>query len=366
MIGFGFDSVEETFNLFLKEPFIAQIQAAKEAAEKAERDDVALVEIGGERFHVASHGGQAGVRYIFKNDDLIIRCRSPKAPWPLSVRYTAAGLWEYGIAGLRDRVGRLLTTVQDGGRIEATVKRVDWCCDFYSPALTEKMNWSLIAGGTVLAPSGVTHRCYGSGERLETVTIGSKASLQIEMYDKGKEISDVSGKTWMFDCWRLQGWAGPDATGRARDVWRLEVRMFKNWLRERGVNTFEDAERELSRLVGEALYAYRLTVRNPRDKNRARWPMHPVWWLAADQVDACEMSPMGRRYTLRKYALIQNFDAQIIGTARAREVLAHDDFSKNDVERVTARVGRGLFSAAENRGAVAELRERYRFVSEAR
>ena len=124
---------------------------------------------------------------------------------------------------------------------------------------------------------------------------GSSA-LSCRMYDKSREL-ERSGKEWFLDLWRSHGWSEED--GR---VWRVEFSFKREALHELlQENTsdevvfwgVEDAYELPDRLA--VLWAYaagqvdagpdglpdgwlRCVVPNG-DKNRSRWPTHPVWQL---------------------------------------------------------------------------------------
>ena len=89
-----------------------------------------------------------------------------------------------------------------------------------------------------MAHSSVKRRAEGHEKTMigrqgvETFTIGSKRGLQIQVYDKGLEITEVSGKEWMLDIWHK---VEAEIDHRPKDVWRLEVRMGREFLKERNV-----------------------------------------------------------------------------------------------------------------------------------
>jgi hypothetical protein len=67
-----------------------------------------------------------------------------------------------------------------------------------------------------------------------TVTLGERSnSVQVQLYDKTREI-EKSGKDWMLDVW--------ESGGNYREglqVWRLEVRMYRQWLKEADIDSIE-------------------------------------------------------------------------------------------------------------------------------
>jgi hypothetical protein len=129
------------------------------------------------------------------------------------------------------------------------------------------------------------------------------------MYDKSRELKQ-SGKEWFLDLWRSHGWSEED--GR---VWRVEFSFKREALHElQQENTsrevvfwgIEDAYELPERLP--VLWAnatgqvdggpdgvpdgwLRCVVPNG-DKNRSRWPTHPVWQLIQSAfIDPMQVSP---------------------------------------------------------------------------
>lgn len=88
---------------------------------------------------------------------------------------------------------------------------------------------------------------------------------------------NVSGKTWMRDLWARHGFEFSD--DQWGDVWRLEIRFGKGFLRERNIRHPAEIARFLPELIAEALSTRRLCVPT-NDMKRRRWPMHPLWTAA--------------------------------------------------------------------------------------
>ncbi len=365
MIAKGYDTVEETLNLRLNGEFLDRLEDAKARAKDSNGGDgVAPVAIGSGDFteimHVRSHGGQGGVRYFLDNDDFLIRVR-PQSTWGVSVRYKSAGLWEHGVKPLSDRIFTALHAEGKPGCDKwATVKRVDFACDFHAPAFSPEMVWSIMDA----LVSRMKFHPVGSSAGVETITMGSMANLQIQVYDKGREIREVSGKDWMPELWAREGYDVP-SDGQDRDVWRVEIRFSKNFLRDRGINYFDQAEENMADLVAEALYSNRLT-RPTGDSNRRRWPLHPLWTLAADAAAGDAMLPMGRMFTMRREELRRQLLAQAAGTMRAAGILEKENFEQGDAVHLGQQIERKLVGLSGDRKAVGDIKERYRFMDEPR
>jgi hypothetical protein len=129
------------------------------------------------------------------------------------------------------------------------------------------------------------------------------------MYDKSREIKQ-SGKEWFLDVWHTHGWSEEDGC-----VWRVEFSFKREVLHEVQQENMshevlfwgiEDAYALPERLP--VLWAYaagqvdggpdgvpdgwlRCVLPNG-DKNRSRWPTHPVWQLIQTAcIDPMEILP---------------------------------------------------------------------------
>ncbi len=367
LIGFGLDTLEETYNLELDLDVLETLEAAKKRAFENQDQTPVSVRVGDEDFQIVGYGGQGGVVYIMGNESFLVRIR-PKKDWPISLRYTSGGLWGEGYAALKKRALNLMVALSPHkyghilGGIDERIKRADVAFDFYSEKFSDEMkNRGGALYNDIVAHSSVKRKLEGAGS-VQTITIGSKQRLEVQLYDKGREIKEHSGKTWMFDLWEREGWTRP-SDGKAKDVWRLECRFGKEFLRDRKIITtyeFLGAQKEL---VAEAIFERRLTKQN-RDANRARWPLHPLWYIAAQKNSGEMMMPIGRRITMRRKALSQMLLAQAAGIMRARSVLNSDHFDDRDVENLSKQVEGRLVSLTGDRGAVERARERYKHVDD--
>jgi hypothetical protein len=118
------------------------------------------------------------------------------------------------------------------------------------------------------------------------------------IYDKVLEIRQKSGKIWFFDLWRASGWDGQ------APVTRIEFRSKREFLRTFGlVDGGELNHYDLLDRLGD-LWRYYTTewlryCIPTSDKNRSRWPVHPLWEViqAADfgVLPACPLVRVRKR-----------------------------------------------------------------------
>lgn len=371
LLGHNFDTVQESFNLELPPPLLERLQWDKDRA--AEQETPVEFTFGGELFQIWL-GASQGKKYVIEHDDFQIHFGSPKQSWPITVRYLAAGLWEHGIDALKERVMKCLLKEcnpavgeEDWDRPETwqRINRVDYAFDFHSPDFTREMMAGMVRQ-KVLAPSGVKLGVIGTSLRDETLQIGyCRPGLCIQVYDKGKEITDMSGKTWMYRVWEREGYY-PPLEERGKDVWRVEVRFGKDYIKDRGILTLAQFRDALRELLAEALFSRRLTAPSATDDHRERWPLHPLWAAVYDASGrAGEYAPIGRQITLRRDAMADCLDKQITGSLRARATLG-GDYDGQIKDHVGETCIEAVEEDPEHFQKVAKARERYRFLEDAK
>lgn len=147
-----------------------------------------------------------------------------------------------------------------------------------------------------------TAASYSYGLAASGLDFSPRGPMSCTMYDKTREIKK-SGKLWMEDVWRVNGW--DEDTDKV--IWRIEFKFKRDSLHElKQEDVFhglEDAYELFDRL--EVLWAYaagqvdggtddipdgwlRCVVPN-EDTNRSRWPTHPNWVMVQRAfTEACE------------------------------------------------------------------------------
>jgi hypothetical protein len=370
----GWDTVQEAFALKPKPDFIDQLDRWQRQAQDIGNGLKGSVEVSlnDQPFRMCAIGAKGGFKYRLESGDVLIFIGSPKRDWTISVRYLSAGLWQHGLGALRQRVFAALknfTAQKDDDVIRTS--RADYCFDFYSPTFSAEYTKTLSAD--VIAHSSVKrndHMSFGEpldgwmlADRGDTLTIGKKSGLQLQLYNKTKEISDKSGKTWMYPIWvdGLDGeWPWKDWP---TDIWRLEVRLSGNFLRERNIRRPAEVDQHLPALITEALLNRRLTVPNG-DPNRSRRPLHPLWERALREFSADTILPIGRRVTGRRDALVANAIGQIAGALRTATVLGFKDYSDKGCYELLQRACDRLEKDCDHQKKIAAAQARYVTVDE--
>lgn len=339
----GFDSLAEVFNLRLPEASENRLIALKAECMECHgsaKEPKMEIDFGGEVLQLwGTSAGRAS--YCLQGRDFRILIRSSKTAWPVTVEYTSEGLWHIGYYELhRQAVSILMREMRiDGEGIDISEKntwcrlsRLDYAFDFYSSKFMQEMKPEIY--DRFILPKGTKKRLEGAGDWIETVTLGKKGTLQVQIYDKGREITEISGKEWMFRIWEREGYYPPEDF-KAKDVWRLELRFFSEYLRNRAILTMDDFFSKMNVLLAEVLFTRRLTVRSHTDENRWRWPMHPIWVMAYEAAGAArEFASLERRMTMRGSALYSMLCKQVAGLVRSLTELKVGDYDPDDARKI--------------------------------
>lgn len=377
LIAHNLDTVQEAFKVILPPGLIDRLEQGKNDAIEAHEGQGQLFFFGDQEFQIWA-GASQGNKWVIENDDIQIHFGAPMRDWPVVVRYLAPGLWEHGFESVKARVIDLL-------RRECIVKerelkdwchltRFDYCFDFYSPKFSAVMSSKRVRE-KIIAPSGVKMGVVGSSPRDETLTIGmSKSSLQIQVYDKGREIMEASGKWWMLKVWEREGYypsyggEGLDPKPIINDVWRLEIRFGKEFLKDRNIRTIEKARDFLDNLLSEALITRRMVERpaNCTDENMRRWPLHALWAAAYDASGrAGSYLPVGRKITMARDEYRTMLMKMGNGVIRSANVLDNGHYSADYSKGLLDVWGRELIFDPDHEKKVAKSVERFRFIDEA-
>lgn len=371
------DTVQEAWNYILHQAAADDLERCRQEAADLSDDGEGLApyRVGGELLQVRSTGARGGFRWVAGNDDFLLMFKPGGAGWSITVRYLAAGLWEYGIDDLVERVKAILDKLGEPNDDDyRRLTRADIAYDFYAPGFAESATVRLAEG--VLMPAKCKARTvtlphldkvttFSRGGRIETLTLGSKSTLQVELYNKTLEITEASGKEWMYPIWEENGLPGAVRS----DVWRLEIRFAKEWLQNRGIRRLSEFIEWQYALVREAVQSRRLTVPT-NDSNRARWPLHPFWNVVQELTPVPFLAPRGRRVTARADAIKAQLIKMVGGISHS--FYAIDNRGEDEISDVLA-LDR-LYAAAkefalkdpEQQRKLKRASERYRFIEEAR
>lgn len=270
----GFDGLDVAFKGTLPDELLEAFAEAKEEAQKKRED--ALVNVSkGFAVHVAESGARGGFAFrvdtgpdgetwFFKNDGSI--------DWNIRVSCKSAMLLKYGYEGAKQKLYDRLEAF--GAYVEeASIGRVDYAIDFQAPDGFE-IDPTLVVAHTnsTVDEHGAQISCIASrARRVETLTVGKMPGRQVTIYNKTAEIKK-KGKTYWFKAWGLEEGA---------QVFRLEVRMGKDYLKRADMRTWEDVEANMKAETLGTLRKIRLCDPAKRmESNISRTGFHPLWQAA--------------------------------------------------------------------------------------
>ncbi len=166
----------------------------------------------------------------------------------------------------------------------AHVSRIDLCVDFVSHENME--SW----GREAWVTRGKNITAYAVDEKFTGWSIGLGGNIACRLYNKLLEII-TSGRTDLLPLWA--------ATGRKPEepVWRVEFQFMRELLAQHGI---VDLDSVLANLNGLWSYAttewLRLTLPNPDDHTRSRWPLHPLWGYLSSVDWETSGGPLARSF----------------------------------------------------------------------
>ncbi len=166
----------------------------------------------------------------------------------------------------------------------AHVSRIDLCADFVSYENME--SWNREAWVT----RGKNIAAYAIDEKFTVWSIGLGGNIACRLYNKLLEII-ASGRVDLIPLW--------EASGRKPEepVWRVEFQFMREVLAQHGI---VDLASVLANLNGLWSYAstewLRLTIPNPDDQTRSRWPIHPLWGHLSSVDWETDGGPLSRSF----------------------------------------------------------------------
>ena len=378
----GYDTLEESASVYILEETWKRLEEAKAAAaENNTGSNQAYTTVFcGMEFQIKPHGG-AGVSFLLSNQLFTVAIRPAKVPFNISVTYRARTLWQYGPDEARRMIwGALLSELKQrpvenehGEMVHDNwrrVSRADFCFDIRSPELTQEMGADMV--DRIVCHSSSKARwdfkaedlegyAMGTSNRIQTLTIGKKGSLQVQIYDKSAEITEKSQKTWMYKIWSDTG-----EVSDVSNVWRVELRFGREYLAARNIDTFEDFEFHRERLLSEALKTRRLTDKT-MDSNKRRWPLHPVWNMALEKAgNALEMVDLGRHREPAADAIIEKIIQDMAAALRRNNVLEVGDghYDGDTAWNFLIKILDQVENDEEHGKKMREYAEKYKYINE--
>lgn len=352
----GVDTYVETYSVIYPDDVRHSAENSMRVAKAMDAPQSYMV-VAGDDMQVSPYGAR-GFHLVMENPDITLMIRKWDGGYNTTVRYSSAGLWQHGLGRLRDRARSALAALGQFRDVdpEPTLSRFDYALDFDAPLFEARA----VQVERFVQPGHGKAAVYVKGLRAQTFTIGKLPGLQVTLYDKTQEIRDASGKEWMFDIWGLP-------RDHPLPVWRVEVRMGGEFLKDRNVRGCAAILGTYRNLVCGALIDRRLTEDDDARVRRAS--VHPLWWSA---IQAAGNEPMtiakGRRITGQREELRAMTVKGLAGYVRAASMIDKGDGSFEDaaVDRIIDDVRATIAEDPQHARKVDKARERYVFLGAAR
>src|SRR6056297_1320959 len=378
----GFDTITLAIEARLPEALFEYLKAEKERA--ADAREPVEVSYNGVTLHLEGHGGK-GYRFIVKDTPVGATWffKKPRKGDPWGVRLTLGStmLATQGLGHARAYVVETMDRL--GMPFEAhqvSIARVDFCVDILAPDFELRPeNFVIHSNATrrdhIKVEAYDDIRCFGAGDRTQSVTIGASSGRQAIIYDKRAEVIKRHKDIW-WTIWNrnLENDGLPPLDTKdpiASRVWRIEMRSGPNLLKRTWqMKTWADFDRRLGDVLAESFATIRYADPAPSDRNRSRWPNHPIWSLAATETegDLAEMRTYLERDNVREVyreKQIRLMFDQVLGSSITLAALR--DSSLDELDRFFMGLGREFAEEFRQDRArigdkLATAKSRYRFI----
>lgn len=199
------------------------------------------------------------------------------------------------------------------------VSRIDIFVDFVSSFDME--SWDRHAW--VTRASSINQ--YSVDGEFSGWTVGLGGVMAARLYNKQLEII-ASGKGYLVPLWNEAGW-NPEVDGQ---VWRLEFQFKRDILSQFDTQSLNATLANLNGLWSYATTEWlKLTIPTEDDKNRSRWPIHPLWGCLSSVDFETAGGPLSREFSPQRVPSDQRlFDHgfSVLSSFMAREKITdfHD------------------------------------------
>lgn len=333
----GYDGLTIAYMGALPARALMQLDDAKAKAKELGAEVTA--KIGNLSASVKGYGTNAnqGYSYLFKAGDLSISWAVKKsqdnAQWNLRAVVSAGLLATMGLQGARDRLSADLKAM--GAKvIKESVGRVDYCTDIQMDAEGTKLRdrfqldpMNFVAHARTSRTTDYAQadesdkndeviRVFGR-RHVETVTLGKMPGRQVQVYNKRAEAVKFQKSDW-FAIWDKDKKTCPN-------IWRVEVRLGKDYLRQWNIETLDDVVDSIGDLFKDSLCAVRY-VQGTDISNISRAKNHELWDVACAAFDKAHEANIsgivrGRLIEIKRSDALRMFEQQLAGLASALTVV---------------------------------------------
>ncbi|MDP5240883.1 replication initiation factor [Uliginosibacterium sp. 31-16] len=282
----GVDSLYLSFDGELNADVEKELQKLKQAAQSSEEPEQACAQFALEDhlFEVKDKGSGL-FPYVLDDNAFRIQLSRRNKRLPMAyVKVSSAYLSSKRPCDIEDDLLWLLCQV--GTNVDpAKVSRIDLYLDFVCDISME--SWTRAAWLT--RASSVN--AYAIDNEFSGWSIGQGGVLSCRLYDKTLEL-EKSKKYYLQPLWTERGWKAGER------VWRLEFQFRREVLTQKGLSELSGMLRHLNGLWSYATTEWlKLTMPNPDDQTRSRWPIHPLWIALASIDWETDGGPLSKRFS---------------------------------------------------------------------
>jgi hypothetical protein len=286
LLRFGVDSLYLSYQGDIFPEVQERLAKLKQIAQHPEIDQQALAQysIAGHIFEVKDKGSSV-FPYVLEDGAFRIQLsraskKLPMAYVKISSRYLASITPKEAEAHLREILNELGTLTDS-----AHVSRLDLCADFVSNENME--SW----GREAWVTRGKSIAAYAVAEQFTGWTVGLGGVIACRLYNKLLEVAE-SGRDDMFPLWQAGGWKPGES------IWRIEFQFRREALAQHDLIRLDSVLANLNGLWSYASTEWlRLTIPNPDDQTRSRWPLHPLWGYMSSVDWETDGGPLSRSFS---------------------------------------------------------------------
>lgn len=290
----GFDTLTLAVKAMLPPDLCDYLETQRTIAEAEARE--VLIDWNGVQLHLRGYGG-AGYRFLANGGPMgatwAFKKPNAKDPWGVRVSFGSTFLATLGLGAAKAHLEKVLERL--GMRFtpeDVSISRVDYCTDILTHAFELVPDAFVMHSSTnrrdFVTDFDASVNCKSG--RVTSVTIGSTKARQVIIYDKRLEVIQKQKSHW-WAIWNktraAQGLPDLDPKDRNAKIWRVEFRAGKDLLKDTwNIRTWEDLFTRFGDLCAQTGQVIRYTDPCLSDRNRARWPNHPIWEIAVAEMAA--------------------------------------------------------------------------------
>ena len=270
---FGVDSLYLSYQGELFTEIDTKLARLKKLAqsERQGRQAKAQLKVGDHLFEVKDKGTSM-FSYVLEDNAFRIQLSRPKKAVPMAYIKISSEYLTYKLPA--DAEKHLYQILSQLGAVQSSahVSRIDMFVDFVSSQDMEA--WNRDAWVT----RATSVNAYSIDNHFTGWAIGMGGVIAARLYDKIYELCK-SNKGYLIPLWELGGRL------EGEPVWRLEFEFKRDFLKQKNLITLKEVLANLNGLWSYATTEWlKLTIPNPTDATRCRWPVHPMW-QALSSVD---------------------------------------------------------------------------------